>query len=120
MGVHASPRSDDGAGIDTRIGDDELAALLAGCDADVVVAGHTHDVTDRTIARIRAVNLGSVSNPSRADRCATYAIVHIDADIHRIEQRVVDYDHAAVLRAIDDVAHPAGQYLRSFHTPQTT
>ena len=34
-------------GIDTRIGDDRLGGILAGCNADLVIGGHTHDVTDR-------------------------------------------------------------------------
>jgi hypothetical protein len=71
-------------------------------------------MTDRTIGRVRAVNLGSVSNSSRADRCASYAIIHDDGDTHRIEHRVVDYDRSTVVRALDEVAHPASGYLRKF------
>ena len=115
LGVHASPRSDDGAGIDTRIPDEALSGLLRGCEADLVIGGHTHDLTDRTVADARAVNPGSVSNASRSDGCATYAVLHIDPDGHRVEHRVVSYDHGAVLRAIEDVDHPASGYLRRFH-----
>jgi hypothetical protein len=114
LGVHASPLSDDGAGIDSRISDDDLAQLLDGSQADIVIGGHTHDMTDRMVGAVRAINLGSVSNPNRADRCATYAIVHDDLDTHRVEHRIVDYDRSAVLRAIDEVAHPSGGYLRKF------
>jgi diadenosine tetraphosphatase ApaH/serine/threonine PP2A family protein phosphatase len=114
LAVHASPRADDGEGIDTRISDADLAHLLDGCDADLVLAGHTHDLTDRTIGSIRAVNLGSVSNSLRSDRCATYAIVHDEGDTHRIEHRVVNYDRSAVLRSLDAVAHPARGYLHRF------
>jgi predicted phosphodiesterase len=114
LGVHASPQSDDGSGIDTRISDADLARLLEGSDADLVIGGHTHDMTDRSVGSIRAVNLGSVSNSSRLDRCATYAIIHDDGDTHRIEHRIVDYDRSAVLRALDEVAHPARTYLRKF------
>ena len=115
LAVHASPRSDDGNGIDTRISDDDLALLVHECDAEVVFAGHTHDVTDRPVGDVRAVNLGSVSNPCRPDRAATYVQVDIDEDRHSIEHRVVEYDHGAVVSAIDDVAHPAGRYLKQFH-----
>ena len=114
LAVHSSPRSDDGQGIDTRITDDDLALLLHQCDADVVFAGHTHEVTDRQVGGVRAVNLGSVSNPSRLDRAATYVQIHIDQHRHSIEHRVVHYDHGAVVTAIDDVAHPAGTYLKRF------
>jgi predicted phosphodiesterase len=117
LGVHASPRSDDGRGIDSRVSDDDLAELLHGCEADVVFGGHTHDLTDRIIGKTRAVNLGSVSNSTRDDRCATYAVVHIEPGEHRIEQRVVDYDHSTEVYAIDRVRHPAAGYLRRFHEP---
>jgi predicted phosphodiesterase len=114
LGVHASPRSDDGDGIDSRISDTDLERLLQGCDADVVFAGHTHDAVDRTVGLIRAVNLGSVSNPHRADGCATYVTVEVRADSHELEHHVVDYDRQAVLDQLDAVRHPAGGYLRCF------
>ena len=114
LAVHASPRSGDGQGIDTRITDDDLALLVHECGADVVFAGHTHDVTDRLVGGVRAVNLGSVSNPTRADRATTYVQVDIDQDRHSIEHRVVHYDHGAVVSAINNVAHPAGTYLKRF------
>jgi predicted phosphodiesterase len=114
LGVHASPGSDDGPGIDTRIADVDLAELLVDCDADLVFAGHTHDVTDRMVGAVRAVNLGSVSNPNRADRCATYVILHADAVSHAVEHRVVEFDRVAALAAIDAVRHPAAMFLRRF------
>ena len=114
LAVHASPASDDGQGIDTRVPDEALAELLAGCDADIVFAGHTHDVTDRTIGAIRAVNLGSVSNPTRLDRCATYVVLHVDERSHRIEHRVVEFDLAAARAAIEARPHPASRYLQRF------
>jgi predicted phosphodiesterase len=115
LGVHASPGSDDGPGIDTHVTDSVLIALLDGCEADVVIGGHTHDVTDRVVGGIRAVNLGSVSNSNRADRCATYALLHIAADSHRLEPRVVEYDHTAELDALESARHPASEYVARFH-----
>ena len=56
----------DGTRRHLRISDADLAVLLHQCDADVVFAGHPHDVTDRLVNGVRAVNLGSVSN--RLDR----------------------------------------------------
>lgn len=117
LGIHASPRSDDGPGIDTLVCDEDLAALLAGCDADVVIGGHTHDMTDRVVGGIRAVNLGSIGNSHRVDSCATYALLHFDGDGHHLEQRVVDYDHGLELAALDRVHHPGAPYIRSFHEP---
>lgn len=57
LAIHAPPRSDDGPGIDPTISD---AALVDGCEADLVFAGHTHDVTDRQVNGVRTVSLGSV------------------------------------------------------------
>jgi putative phosphoesterase len=115
LAVHASPASDDGDGIDTRISDEDLVTLIGNCNADVVFAGHTHDVTDRMIGSIRAVNLGSVSNPTRADKCATYVILNADEDGYAIEHRTVSYDIAAVLARLDEVKHPAASYLKHFY-----
>jgi predicted phosphodiesterase len=114
LGVHASPRADDGPGIDPRISAEELGALLAGCEADVVFGGHTHWAVDRVVAGIRAVNLGSVSNSNRPDRRASYVVLNGDESGHRIEHRTVDYDHGAVLRAIDAVSHPSPHFLKQF------
>ncbi len=66
LGVHASPHSDDGQGIDTVINDGDLSDLLEGCAADLVFAGHTHDATDRLVEGRRAVNLGSLSTRTRS------------------------------------------------------
>jgi predicted phosphodiesterase len=115
LGVHASPHSDDGQGIDTVISDVDLSDLLEGCGADLVFADHTHDATDRVVDGVRAVNLGSLSNPNRADRCATYCALMWDSDRHEVHHRIVDYDHRAELEALDLVRHPASGYLRRFH-----
>jgi diadenosine tetraphosphatase ApaH/serine/threonine PP2A family protein phosphatase len=73
--------------------------------------------TDRSVGSVRAVNLGSVSNSSRVDKSATYAIIHDDGATYRIEHRVVDYDHSTVLRALEEVAHPATILRKFFVNP---
>ncbi len=67
LGVHASPGRDDGDGITPHRPADELHEALAGADADVVLAGHTHQATDRRVGSVRAVNPGSLSNPVTSD-----------------------------------------------------
>jgi predicted phosphodiesterase len=111
LGVHASPGQDDGPGINERDSDDELAARLAGCDADVVFAGHTHWPVDRMVHGTRAVNLGSLSNPMAKDLRASYVIVDGDADGYAVEHVRVDYDHEAVVTAIEAQVHPAREWL---------
>jgi predicted phosphodiesterase len=114
LGVHAAPRVDDGEGITPDRDADALAADLAGCGADVVLAGHTHRPTDRVVAGIRAVNLGSLSNPITEDQRASYVVVHADRHGHEIEHRAVAYDQAAFLAVVARSGHPAAGYIASF------
>jgi predicted phosphodiesterase len=114
LGIHASTRSDDGAGITPDISDEELDLLLAGSDADVVCGGHTHQPTDRQVGQLRVVNLGSVSNPITSDLGATYVIIDSDRHGHRIAHRRVAYDHDAVLQRLERSDHPEAEFISSF------
>jgi predicted phosphodiesterase len=114
LGIHASPRSDDGAGISPKISDPDLAALVTGANADIVCGGHTHCATDRVIGGTRAVNLGSVSNPMTDDPRASYVVVADDRHGHALSHRRVAYDHDAVVARIDASGHPDAAYLASF------
>jgi predicted phosphodiesterase len=114
VGVHASPRSDDGTGITPDLPDDDLEALVGDADAEIVCGGHTHQPTDRQVGRTRAINLGSVSNPITSDLRAAYVVVNINRDDHRIEHRRVRYDHDAVLERIRRSGHPESEYIASF------
>jgi putative phosphoesterase len=63
---HATPRDDEE--ILTRISSPERwADALAGVDAPLVVAGHTHQQDDRTVGGVRFVNAGSVGLPYEGD-----------------------------------------------------
>ncbi len=114
LGVHASPGRDDGAGIAPDRPDADLAAALALGGADVVVAGHTHQPTDRVVAGIRALNGGSVGNPITDDRRAGYLIVHADRHGHAVELRRVGYDADAFLQTLRASGHPEQEYIASF------
>ena len=91
--VHASPGRDDGPGLHPVLTDEHLRVLTRGCDADLVLVGHTHQRVDRVVDGIRLVNPGSVGNPSEADLCAGWAVVDGDD----IELRRVEYDRDAVI-----------------------
>ena len=95
LGVHASPSSDDGPGIDPDSSDEQLEELLNGCGAEVVVAGHTHLATDRMVGAIRALNPGSVGLPRRC-LGAGWLVVD-DKDGLTVEQHVVPFDMDAVI-----------------------
>ena len=114
LGVHATPGRDDGPGITPHRPEDELRAVLAGAAADIVLAGHTHQPTDRRIGATRAVNGGSVSNPITDDLRAAYVVVHADRHGHRLEHRRVTYDRDAFLRRVRTSGHPADDYIASF------
>jgi predicted phosphodiesterase len=111
LGVHASPGRDDGPGLNPRDTDAELAARLAGCEADVVFGGHTHIPIDRTVGSTRAVNLGSVSNPVAPDLRASYVVIEATADGHTIEPVRVEYDHDAVVASLETLKHPGRPWL---------
>ena len=114
LGVHASPGRDDGAGIQPRHSDAELEALLAGCEVDLVMVGHTHIALDRRVGGVRVVNLGSVSNPVTAGLQASYVLLDADSSGYVIQLRRVDYDREAVIKAIEQVHHPTPSFLIQF------
>jgi predicted phosphodiesterase len=120
LAVHASPLADDGAGIDPRAADHEQAELFAACDADVVFGGHTHRPVDRQVGSVRAINLGSVSNPIGPDLRASYVILDADSDGYAIEHRRVPYDCDAVITALDQLNHPGKSWLIKHHRGAVT
>ena len=114
LAVHASPGTDDGEGLANQISDAALRAMTDGIDADLVLGGHTHEVMDRQVGDVRVVNLGSVSNAKRPDRMASYVVIEPRASGYTLQHRYVDYDHQAVIEALDTCRHPAAQYLQRF------
>jgi predicted phosphodiesterase len=111
LGVHAAPGQDDGPGLRQEHRDDDIEQRLAGCEADLVIVGHTHVPMDRRVGRTRVINLGSVSNPIMPDVQASYALLDADTHGYRIQLRRVAYDREAVIKAIERVQHPTSAYL---------
>jgi putative phosphoesterase len=95
LACHATPTSDDP--IYTRVTPEEdLAQLLAGVGADVVVCGHTHIQYDRTLSNgLRIVNPGSVGMPYEGKRGAFWALLGPD-----VELRCTGYDVEAAVAAM--------------------
>lgn len=114
LGVHASPDRDDGPGITPDRPEAHLAADLAGAEAEIVATGHTHQPTDRRVGAVRAVNLGSVSNPVTSDLRAAYVVVDADRHGHRLAHRRVPYDHDEVVRRLAASGHTAAEWIASF------
>ena len=114
LGVHASPGRDDGPGIQPKHSDDTLQQRLAGCEADLVMVGHTHVPLDRQVGRIHVINLGSISNPVTPGLQASYVLLDADEQGYRIQLRRVDYDREAVIQAIEHSSHPTPSFLIGF------
>jgi predicted phosphodiesterase len=120
LGVHAAPGLDDGIGIIPPMSDDELRALLAPAQADLVIIGHTHVPLDRTVECVRVFNIGSVSNPLRERLEASYALLEADANGHTIELCYVDYDRQKVIEELQRVKHPDADFLAKFMRGELT
>jgi len=114
LGVHAAPGRDDGPGIGPKHSDGELEQRLAGCEADLVIVGHTHVPLDRQVGEIHVVNLGSVSNPVTQGLQATYVLLDADEHGYHIQLRRVDYNREAVIKAIQHSRHPTPSFLIAF------
>ena len=114
LGLHASPGQDDGEGITPHRDEAALRCDLESAGADLVFAGHTHQPTDRVVAGVRAVNLGSLSNPITDDLRASYVVLHADRHGHTVEHRRVGYDREAFLASVRESGHPGSDYIASF------
>lgn len=114
LAVHAAPGTDDGMGISFNISDEDLFELVSDVEAELVLVGHTHLPFDRTVETIRVVNPGSISNPFPPDLRASYIILEADRKGYKISHRRVDYDREAVIRAVQEVNHPAYEYITGF------
>jgi predicted phosphodiesterase len=105
---HATPRRDDE--LLTRLSPaPRWEAALAGVEAPLVVAGHTHQQDDRRVGGVRFVNAGSVGLPYEGDGAARWLWVQDgEPDLRRTE-----YDAAGAGRRIlatgwpDDRSTPA-------------
>lgn len=115
LGVHASPRADDGRGIEPGIADEELGPLLAGSGADVVIGGHTHSATDRLVGGIRALNPGSTGLPCRSG-IANWLLLEDDGDGLTVTIRDVPFDVAAVVADLRRRRHPQAEFVASVLT----
>jgi hypothetical protein len=125
LGVHASPGSDDGRGIKPGLPDDQLASLVTGCEADIVIGGHTHRRTDRMSGPVRALNPGSVGVPERPGE-ADWLLLEFDdepapealgaAEVVRAEHRAVPFDAEAVVRDLHARLQPNAEFFEGILT----
>jgi predicted phosphodiesterase len=105
--VHAAPGTDEGPGINEGQTDDDLRKLVGGADADMVFVGHTHRALDRTVGGVRAINVGSVSNPPGEEKRAMWTLVVANESGYSIKRRLAEYDIAAVRERLEREQPPA-------------
>lgn len=109
--VHASPGRDDGQGVHPGVGREALRAQVTGCEADLVLVGHTHWPMDVGVDGTRLVNAGSVSNGFPPDLRASYVLLEAQGSGYRLRHRRVAYDREAVVVALHAANHPAVGYI---------
>ncbi len=114
LAVHASPGADHGEGIHAGQSDEQIAAILADGEADLMFVGHTHSHLDRSVDGRRAVNLGSVSLPKPGDLRACWSLLEATPSGYTIDHRRVAYDLQAVIDALERVRHPSREWLSTF------
>jgi predicted phosphodiesterase len=117
LGVHASPQADDGQGIEPGVTDEVLGALLAGCDADVVIGGHTHLPADRLVDGIRALNPGSTGLPHTCG-AANWLLLEDDGDALAVMHRSAPFDVNEVVSDLARRRHPNAEFVTSLLTGQ--
>jgi putative phosphoesterase len=117
LGVHASPGADDGPGIEPGIADEQLWPLLAGCDSDVVIGGHTHVAADRVVGSVRALNPGSAGMP-RTCAAASWLLLEDSGGKLVATHRSVPYDVDAVVSDLRLRRHPNREFVASILTGQ--
>ncbi len=114
LGVHASPGMDDGEGIKPIHSDQQVRAALHNCNADLICVGHTHWPLNRRVDDVHIINLGSVSNPTIPSLQASYVILSANQSGYQLEHCYVPYDREAVIRELEQVNHPAKEFITQF------
>jgi predicted phosphodiesterase len=105
---HATPRND--TEIFTRLtAEDRLRPVFAGVGAPLVVCGHTHMQFDRTVARTRVVNAGSVGMPF--GRPGAFWLLLGPG----LELRRTPYDLSAAAERIRSTNYPGAQEFAERH-----
>ena len=100
---HATPHDDETL-VTPLTSDGRLAEILAGVQADAVVAGHTHMQQDRVVNGVRWINPGSVGLPYEDDIKAFWAVLGPGVELRR-----TPFDVSATIRAFESVEREDAQ-----------
>jgi predicted phosphodiesterase len=102
---HATPASDEER-VTVFTAGDRLARILAGADAPVVVAGHTHRQFDRSAGGRRMINAGSIGRPYEPAPGAYW--LRLGPDVQLMRTR---YDTAAATEAFSALGYPLAETM---------
>jgi predicted phosphodiesterase len=118
LGVHAAPGKDDGYGFPPDVTEAKAAEMVNGCDADLVLVGHTHKPIDLCVKSnllqskgIRIFNPGSLSNPLLKDLSANYAILEANESGYTLQRCHATYDIEALIKLLEKLRHPHTAYI---------
>lgn len=91
--------------------------MLNGCDADLVLVGHTHWPLDRQVGGVRVVNPGTTTYPWAPDLRASYALIEADESQHSVSLHRVAFDVESVIQSIRESAYyPNPEWLVERYT----
>jgi putative phosphoesterase len=91
----------------------DLAAAVAGAEAEILVTGHTHWTFSRRVGGVQLVGVGSVGLPFDGDPGAAYAVLEVTAAAVRLTHIRVGYDGERTLALAREVGFPDGDFLAS-------
>ncbi|HIP86812.1 MAG TPA: metallophosphoesterase, partial [Anaerolineales bacterium] len=110
LAVHATPFDDETNWLpDTP--DEAIRPHIEGIDSRLLLFGHTHRQMDRTVGNVRLVNPGSVGIPLDGDPRPAYARLAFTDGEPQVTLHRVEYDREAVLAELEQVNHPAREWV---------
>jgi predicted phosphodiesterase len=109
--VHAAPGTDDGLGLNNVLSNDEVRAVVADCDADLICVGHFHLPMERHLDGRCILSPGSISNCFRTDLSPVYALLSAGEAGHQLTYHYVDYDRQAAIDASARSSNPGRDYV---------
>lgn len=95
--VHANPRNLDDP-IAPNTSEEQVRALIAQADADLIAHGHVHINTQRTVDNVRLVDVASAGFPRDGDTRAAWDIVEYVNGGWQVTPRRVEYDLDAAIK----------------------
>jgi putative phosphoesterase len=91
----------------------ELAAAVAGADAEILVTGHTHWSFSRRVGGLHLIGVGSVGLPFDGDPAAACAVLEVTTNAVRLTHLRVGYDGERTLALAREVDFPDQSFLES-------